>query len=292
MRLRERERGPRPLMVFIREAERHGMTDPIFFSPDDDAMRAAAAEARRTFRFFWREMTWEQRRIVPALDLAAVKVAFWDGDDDTPPRSEEVEHMWVGDVGFDGARLSGTLLNAPNHLRDVREGDPVDVPFERVGDWMYAIGGRVYGAFTVNLIRSRMSAPERREHDSAWGLDFGDPGSIVLIPDYRPKQGLSGLFGSQQAPIDLEAEHPMSENMTAKYAEQLAADPRPARVRDDAGWTQLHRFALGGSAGVVDLLLRAGADRAATTPDGRTALDLAEAIGWPRVVELLEAGEG
>lgn len=268
------------------------MAAPIFFSPDDDAMRAAAAEAQRTFRFFWREMTWEYRRIVPGLDLAAVKVAFWDGGA-APARPDEVEHMWVGDVGFDGARVTGTLLNAPNQLMTLREGDPVDVPFERVGDWMYAIGGQVYGGFTVNLIRSRMSAAERHSHDAAWGLDFGDPASIALIPAPKPTRGFLGLFGAREAPpIDLEAEHPMSENMTAKYAEQLARDVSPAQVRDEAGWTQLHYFALGGSAGVVDVLLKAGADPAATTPDGRTARHLAEAMGWPRVVELLKAAGG
>ena len=80
------------------------MTDsesPIFQSPSEDAeMEQAAAKARQTFRFFWREMAWEQRRIVPGLDLAAVKGSFSD-----PPeiRAEnrggfEVEHMWLLEV--------------------------------------------------------------------------------------------------------------------------------------------------------------------------------------------------
>ena len=52
---------------------------PIFPSPSDDSeMDQAALKARDTFRYFWREMAWEQRRIVPALELAAVKAGFSD----------------------------------------------------------------------------------------------------------------------------------------------------------------------------------------------------------------------
>lgn len=64
---------------------------------------------------------------------------------------------------------------------------------------------------------ARMSADERRAHDKAWGLDFGDPTQIELVPPPdagKPKRGLlSRLFGgaTPEPPTtvtDPDAEHP------------------------------------------------------------------------------------
>ncbi len=50
---------------------------PIFPAPSDDPeMQQASSKARQTFRFFWRELAWERRRIIPGLELAAVKECF------------------------------------------------------------------------------------------------------------------------------------------------------------------------------------------------------------------------
>ena len=54
-------------------------------------MTQAYAAAQHSFKFFWRELSWERRRIVPALDMAMIKLPFTDG-----PRSDgkpEFEHM-------------------------------------------------------------------------------------------------------------------------------------------------------------------------------------------------------
>src|SRR5207245_3145068 len=96
----------------------------FLFDNSDPEMQRAYESARATFRYFWREVAWERRRIVPALDLAAVKAPFSDGESaqrskDTP----DVEHMWLSEVDFDGRFVSGVLLNAPNWLKTVKEGD-------------------------------------------------------------------------------------------------------------------------------------------------------------------------
>lgn len=67
----------------------------------------------------------------------------------------------------------------------MKEGDSVELLAKDLTDWMYAFKGRVYGANTVNLMRSRMSKSERKQHDNAWGLDFGDPESIEVLPRSR-----------------------------------------------------------------------------------------------------------
>ena len=52
---------------------------------DDPEIVAAGKTARGKFRYFWRELSWEYRRIVPGLDVAAFKVPFSDGDEDDVP---------------------------------------------------------------------------------------------------------------------------------------------------------------------------------------------------------------
>lgn len=93
---------------------------------ESEDFRVAVASAQRTFRFFWREMSWERRRIVKALDLAAVKVSFT--TDSADPDSPSVENMWVTDVDFDGLTLSGILMNEPVWVSSINAGDPVSVP--------------------------------------------------------------------------------------------------------------------------------------------------------------------
>jgi uncharacterized protein len=70
--------------------------------------------------------------------------------------------MWLNEIDFDGQFVSGILLNDPNRLKSVKVGDSARFTRDQITDWMYVIDGEVYGAFTVNLIRSRMSARNAR----------------------------------------------------------------------------------------------------------------------------------
>src|SRR5688500_14663308 len=114
----------------------------FWFKNDAPEMQRAYANARKTFRYFWRELSWERRRIVPALDLACVKAPFSDSDDE----DAAVEQMWLSEIDFDGRTVSGVLLNSPNELESVSEGDSVRILLTDITDWMYAIKGEVFGA--------------------------------------------------------------------------------------------------------------------------------------------------
>src|SRR5262249_42721918 len=155
------------------------------------------ASARETFRFFWREVAWEKRRIVKALDFANVKAAFADDDG-------EIEHMWLSQVEVDGQYVSGVLLNTPVSV-DARKGDPAPVLPSLISDWMYGTDDEVCGGYTVQILRARMGGEERREHDQAWGLQFGDPSKVRVFPERMRGGLLKRLFGKGLSEGD---EHP------------------------------------------------------------------------------------
>ena len=258
----------------------------FMFDNSDPEMQRAYENARATFRYFWREATWERRRIVPALDLACVKAPFTDGPQG--PRREDgnpqVEHMWLSEVDFDGKAVSGVLLNSPNWLKSVKEGDQARIPLGQISDWMYAIRGEVFGAYTVNLIRSRMERQEMREHDQAWGLNFGDPKKIRLAPEAKPEGGFLKRWFAKKPDSD---EHPASDGMAAKLKEQLAQNPSLLSAKDDKGWTFLHQEAAAGNVATIKVLLEAGADRTLQTNHGMTPLQLAKSLGWDKAAALL-----
>ena len=259
----------------------------FMFDNSDPEMQRAYKNARATFRYFWREVAWERRRIVPALDLACVKAPFSDGEQKTRTKdTPDVEHMWLSEVDFDGQFVSGVLLNAPNWLKTVKEGDSARIPLGEISDWMYAISGEVFGAYTVNLLRSRMKRQERQEHDAAWDLNFGNPTKTRVAPEPNKGGGLlKSWFGKRQADIQ---EHPMSEAMASSLKEQIANDPSLVSAKDDKGWTLLHQEASAGSTATAKILLEAGADPKAVTNHGSTPLQLAKSLGWGKIVALLE----
>ena len=146
--------------------------------------------------------------------------------------------MWLSEIDFDGKLVTGVLLNAPNWLKKVKKGDSARIPLGEISDWMYAISGEVFGAYTVNLLRLRMGRQERQAHDHAWGLKFGDPAKIRIAPEPNAGSGfLKNWFGKRQPDSQ---EHPMSVNMAGSLKAQLAKDPKLVTWKDDRGWTFLH----------------------------------------------------
>lgn len=275
---------------------------PIYKSSDDDTeMEQASAKARETFKYFWREMAWEQRRIIPGLDLAAVKASFIDPPEllDKKSGGFEVEHMWLTEVEFDGKQIQGTLINSPHTLKSIEQGDRVTVTNKQLFDWMYVIAGNVYGGFTVDLLRSRMGKGERRQHDKAWGFDFGEAGLVHLVPPEHigepplKKKGLFSFFGgSKPTPQDYAkvaaTEHPMSVNMRDSLDQAMTQNPEMIQQTDNRGYSFLHQLSLAGSWDGVDVSLKHGVDPKATAQNGMTRYALAKCLGWKRVMERLQ----
>ncbi len=267
---------------------------------DDEGMKTIFGLARQTFRFFLREWSWENRRIIPSLEFAAVKVAFSDPPElkSNDPNALEVEYMWVSDISFDGQRLRGTLLNQPDSLQSFNEGDAVSVPPKKIVDWAYSVLGEVCGGFTIQRMRLGMSKRELKSHDEAWGMDFGVPGGIKLVPnDYLPEElqekrspikDVDNMFihGSFKRVANME--HPMSVNMRESLEEQIANDASSLDWADDDGFTLLHSLAMAGSFDGVDVCLLNGADPNQAANNGHTPLKLAKQLGWKKIVSRLE----
>lgn len=248
-------------------------TNIFFAKGDSPEMIAAFEKAQSSFKYFWRELSWEYRRIVPGLDLACVKVAF---TQDFPGQDEAVvEHMWINDVNFDGEIITGTLINQPNELTNIENGDAVTIPLNQISDWLFAIEGRTYGGFTIHAMRSMMESDEREEHDNAWGLEFGDFNDILVVNKQK------------ESPENL-VEHPMSKNMKEKMMEFLTQNPEMISSRDEAGYSILHRETIAGNLSSVEILLSLGADKQATTNEGKTAMDYARQLNWEHIIPVLE----
>ena len=236
-------------------------------------LEEAYQNARDTFKYFWRELSWEYRRIVPALDMAMVKIAFSDESLDDP--SQQTEYLWVNDLSFDGTTIYGTVLNQPHWLTNVSEGDVVQVGLDVLTDWIFTINGKVYGAFTINQMRASMSEEERVEHDEMWGLEFGDPHIIELATTENE-----------------EDEHPMSLNMLESLKETLKTSNEVLEYRDEWGETMLHYEALAGNLAQVVLLLSYKLDATIVNKNGDRAIDLAKKMGWNQIVDVLQEVEG
>ena len=263
------------------------MADKEIFWADGNnpKMIEAFENAQKTFKYFWRELSWERRRIVPAMSVAYVKIAFTQETEEC--KKPIVEHMWIKEAMFDGNNVMGVLINNPNRLTNVSNGDFINVPLSQISDWLFAIypqselpkqpapKPKSYGGFTIQALRSEMTEQERTEHDNAWGIDFGDYNEVLLV--YQQKECPENLI-----------EHPMSKNMREKLIEFLKENPNNITSTDENGLTFLHKETIAGNLSCVEVLLSVGADKNAKTNLGETALDLAKKVNWEHIIPILE----
>ena len=243
----------------------------IIYADDSPQMLEVYKKAQETFKYFWRESWWDNRRIIPALEVAYVKAAF---TQDKSPKPPIVEFMWIGDIEFDGITIQGTLINKPHKIRNIKRGATVKIPLDEVKDWLFSIAGKTYGGYTIQVMRSLMNDKERSAHDRAWGLDFGDFDNILVAYD-------------QEKHPEYLIEHPMNTNMQDSLKTYLTANPDEITKKDEFGYTMLHREVIAGNKVCVAVLLEMGADMDAKTNSGYTAGDFAKILNWEHLIPLL-----
>lgn len=237
-------------------------------------MILAFVSAISTFKYFWRELYWEYRRIIPALELAYVKCAFIQEnlEDKNQPL---IEYMWIDQVDFDGSIISGTLLNEPYIIDNVQAGETVRLQFESIVDWMFLSNGTVHGAFTIQEYRKTLNTSGRKEYDEAWGIDFGNPDEIFLVYDQK------------NCPENLD-EHPMCKNILDQFINIINTDPTIITEKDESGNQLLHREVIAGNYLFVQELLSLNTNKLEVNNKSMTPLDLAHKMGWSNIVSLLK----
>lgn len=267
--------------------------NPTFFANGNDPeMDKAFKKAQETFKYFWREQSWEYRRIIPGLNVSCVKAAF---SEETEAGKTIVEHMWINDINFDGDTVKGYLINEPYDIKNVQVGDYFEIPLAHISDWLFAITPSVqkpkglsklfssskeplpkaYGGFSIQKMRSDMSDAERKDHDHAWQMDFGDFNDILVVN--KQKEEPENLI-----------EHPMSKNMKEKFVEFLQQNPDDIHHIDEDGLSLLHKETIAGNLTSVKVILEFGADKTVQSKAGKTALDYAKQLNWEHIIPVLE----
>ena len=134
---------------------------------DDKEMLLAMQKARDTFEDFKSEVIQDYSRKIPILDIILIKAYFY--DDNFP---NDGEHLWLEDITFEGERIIGEIVSTPEHVKSVKSGEKVSILLEQLSDWLYVYDGKAHGAFTVRLLRKRMTPQERQEHDKGYPYSF------------------------------------------------------------------------------------------------------------------------
>jgi uncharacterized protein YegJ (DUF2314 family) len=125
----------------------------VTVSAADPGMNAAIDSARLTVDVFVKALA-----VPPGPDRRlTLKVPLRKGSD--------VEHVWLSEVAFDGKRFRGRVDNEIGVLKRVRVGDTLSIARDSISDWMILASGHAAGAFSVRLLRGRMTSAEREAFD-------------------------------------------------------------------------------------------------------------------------------
>lgn len=115
----------------------------------DPEMEKAMQAARDSFDKTWEALKQDEASANPSMAEVMIKVYF--AEDDEPDGGE---HLWASDVEYDGEVISATVQSEP------------------LSDWMVIRNRKIEGAYTVQLLRKRMTNEERAEHDSHYPFQF------------------------------------------------------------------------------------------------------------------------
>ena len=122
---------------------------------NDEGMNAAIQKARKTFTEFEKAIKSKN----PNFKNFTFKKAF--------PSDFGDEHIWIMYVMPNPKKnnYAGIIGNEPQMTKKVKFEDVVEVSKDEITDWMYYDNGKLRGAYTTKLLRSRMSPEERKAFD-------------------------------------------------------------------------------------------------------------------------------
>ncbi|MCA9024296.1 MAG: DUF2314 domain-containing protein [Planctomycetaceae bacterium] len=119
--------------------------DPVVqFEEDNPEMSAAIEEARQSLATFISHLEED-----PTDETALIKAPIDTGS--------QVEHIWVGNLQFDGQQFTGQFANEPFDLSRYKQGDTVSVPQADISDWAFIDGNEMIGGYTIKVMEKRMT---------------------------------------------------------------------------------------------------------------------------------------
>lgn len=130
-------------------------------SDDDKAMDRAVTKARESLGFFLAALKAHK----PDSTAFEVKKCCVDGDN--------VEHVWIGNITWDGKVFHGRVDNDPLDVHNIKLGQRVTVAPADVTDWMFVKDGKLMGGFTTRVFYSRLSSDEKTQFqkDAGFAID-------------------------------------------------------------------------------------------------------------------------
>jgi uncharacterized protein YegJ (DUF2314 family) len=115
--------------------------------------------AQASFLEFARAVEYQRHLILPIYESIGIKA--WFESSGKPPMVGE--HLFLTNIFTDGTTILGTL-NADSYRRqDLKEGNEVSFPIEKLSDWFLVLNGKGLGGFTIPFVWSQLSPEAQRQ---------------------------------------------------------------------------------------------------------------------------------
>lgn len=125
---------------------------------DDQEMSEAIKKANQTLSDF------NSALLNPKIEVKSLKVKF--------ETSNGNEHIWLSNIEYKNGKYWGILDNEPEYITEYKIGDKIEVDNSKISDWMYLENGKLFGGYTIKLLRSRMTDNEKKQFDVESGMQI------------------------------------------------------------------------------------------------------------------------
>lgn len=145
--------------AFAQKPGAEGVQDFVTGYADTDArMNAAIEQARALLPLFLEEF-----RGTDAPGAFTIKAGLLTSDGGR-------EHIWIGDLHYEGDQLVGNLINEPYYLPGMRLGSRVEIKPDDISDWTIATPDGVYGGFTTRVMLANMAPAEAEQYRASLNM--------------------------------------------------------------------------------------------------------------------------
>lgn len=126
--------------------------DPVVYIADDDQdMKQAIADARARLPEFWAHYDSPMNE-----EDFSLKVEINDANG--------TEFFWALPIERRDGKIYGTINNDPGIVKSVKFGETVEIPPDKIADWMYLKDGKIHGNFTMRPLLKQMSPEEAEQY--------------------------------------------------------------------------------------------------------------------------------